>query len=385
MRILFCTDTYPPQVNGVSVVTAISVRGLRARGWECEVVAPRYPASTDGLVLDDGGVRRTSLPSIAAPVYKEVRLAAPMWGMVRETAERFRPDLVHCATEFVIGRLGRRAARRLGVPWCTSYHTDFAKYVAAYGLPWLRGTVSRSIAAFHDSAAKTFTPSVPAQRDLARAGVARVEVWGRGVDTEQFHPRKRSLAAREGFHVGNAFTFVHVGRLAPEKHVECLLDAFAELEASRPPGSVRLVIAGTGPSLGALRARAGAGVSFLGTLDRDRVLPALYASADAFLFSSTTETLGLVILEAMASGTPVIATPEGGVADNLVDGVNGLAFPARDARACANAMRRLVTDPALMTRLRSGARAHAESRSWEAELDRLDVAYRDVLSSPRAP
>jgi len=381
MRILFCTDTYPPQVNGVSVVTAISVRGLIARGWECEVIAPRYPESGDGLVVDDGGARRTSIASIPAPVYNEIRLAAPAWGTVRGVADRFRPDIVHCATEFVVGRLGRRAARRLGVPFCTSYHTDFARYTAAYGMPWLRGPVTRAIAAFHDSAARTFTPSEPAREDLRRIGVERVEVWGRGVDVEQFHPRKRSLAAREGFHVGNAFTFVHVGRLAPEKHVDCLLDAFAELESSLPPGSVRLVIAGTGPSLPALRARASGGVTFLGTLDRTTVLPALYASADAFLFSSTTETLGLVILEAMASGLPVIATPAGGVATNLRDGVNGLAFPPRDARACAAAMRRLLMDPSLVMRLRTGARAHAEARSWEVELDRLDAAYREVLSS----
>jgi glycosyltransferase involved in cell wall biosynthesis len=105
------------------------------------------------------------------------------------------------------------------------------------------------------------------------------------------------------------------------------------------------------------------------------------ASADAFLFSSTTETLGLVILEAMASGTPVIATPAGGVADNLRDEVNGLAFPARDVSACARAMQRLISEPLLLARLRSGARAHAEARSWEVELDRLDAAYREVLSS----
>jgi phosphatidylinositol alpha 1,6-mannosyltransferase len=385
MRILFCTDTYPPQVNGVSVVTAISVRGLIARGWDCEVIAPRYPENGDGLVVDDGGAPRTSIPSLPAPLYKEVRLAAPAWGTVRRVAERFKPDLIHCATEFVVGRLGRRASRRLGVPFCTSYHTDFAKYAAAYGIPWLRGAVSRSIAAFHDSAARTFTPSAPSRDELARLGVRRVEVWGRGVDGEQFHPRKRSLAAREGFHAGDAFTFVHVGRLAPEKHVECLIDAFAEVESLCGSGSVRLVIAGTGPSLLALRARASRGVTFLGTLDRAKVLPSLYASADAFLFSSITETLGLVILEAMASGLPCIATPAGGVADNLRDGINGLAFPPLDSRACAAAMLRLVRDPPLTTALRAGARAHAEVRSWESELDRLDAAYREVLSRPRGP
>ncbi len=383
VRILFCTDTYPPQVNGVSVVTALSVRGLIERGWTVEVIAPRYPARTDGIRLDDGGARVTTIPSVPLPRYPEIRLAAPAWGAVRAVAERFRPQVVHCATEFVVGRMGRRAARHIGAQWTTSYHTDFARYTAAYGLPWLRGPVARSIARFHASAARTFTPGAPARDDLVRLGVPHVEVWGRGVDVQQFHPEKRSLAAREGFVVGSAFTFVHVGRLAPEKGVAVLLDAFARLRG-RVTRPVRFIIAGTGPSLPELRARAGEGVSFLGTLDRDRTLPALYASSDAFLFASTTETLGLVVLEAMASGLPVIATPEGGVADHLRDGENGLAFGAHDAEACAAAMQRVVEDHALREALRRGARATAESRSWDAELDRLDAGYRALLSSRAA-
>ncbi len=121
-------------------------------------------------------------------------------------------------------------------------------------------------------------------------------------------------------------------------------------------------------------------MTFVGNLDRATELPALYASADAFLFASVTETLGLVVLEAMASGTPVIATPAGGVADNLRDGVNGLAFPAMDARACAAAMRRLVLEREQLLGLRDGARRTAERRSWRDELDRLDASYREVLS-----
>jgi glycosyltransferase involved in cell wall biosynthesis len=123
-------------------------------------------------------------------------------------------------------------------------------------------------------------------------------------------------------------------------------------------------------------------VTFLGNLDRARELPALYASADAFVFASTTETLGLVVLEAMASGTPVIAAPEGGVADNLRHEVNGLAYAAMDVSACTAAMRRLVEDRALAQTLRDGARATAERRTWEHEMDRLDASYREVLSRP---
>lgn len=386
VRILFCTDTFPPQVNGVSVVTALSIRGLQARGWECAVVAPRYPLGTEGqMVVDIAGIPRVDVPSLPLPPYPEIRLGAPVAPSVWAFVRRFRPQLVHAATEFVIGRHGRRVARRLGVPFCTSYHTDFARYTVSYGLPWLRGPVTRWIRAFHADAARTFTPSAPAREDLRRLGLQDVEVWGRGVDDAVFRPDRRARG-RERLLGGDAsFTFLHVGRLAPEKNVELLLRAFARLEAGLLPGRVRLVVAGTGPSLPRLRAMATPGVTFLGTLDRERELPDLYAAADAFLFASETETLGLVVLEAMASGLPVVAAPAGGVADHLRHGLNGLAFTPGDEDACLAAMSRLLTDSSLRAALRVGARDTAERMSWRAELDRLDRSYREVLAAAPPP
>ncbi|MCC7002406.1 MAG: glycosyltransferase family 1 protein [Gemmatimonadaceae bacterium] len=386
MRILFCTDSYPPQVNGVSVVTALSVEGLRARGWDCEVVAPRYPAGTgpaDQQVIADDP-RTTSLPSAPLPCYREIRLALPRRDVVRHVVDRFTPDLIHASTEFVIGRLGASIGARRGIPLCTSYHTDFAKYTDAYGVGFLRERVRASIARFHQGAERIYTPSESAKADLLALGLRDIEVWGRGVDTVLFNPGRRSLVARERIHVGHGFTFLYVGRLAPEKHVPLLLAAFASLARSMPEGTVRLIVAGAGPSTSELRERAGPSVSFLGTLDRQRELPALYASADAFVFASTTETLGLVVLEAMASGLPVIATPAGGVAELLRDEQNGLAFAPGDVAACAAQMRRLVEDRALVCRLREGAITTAREHSWEAELDRLDASYREVLTRPRA-
>lgn len=387
MRILFCTDSYPPQVNGVSVVTALSVDGLRARGWDCEVVAPRYPAggAAGHVSVGTADPRITSLPSAPLPCYPEIRLALPRRDVVRTLVDRFRPDLVHASTEFLVGRLGAWIGARRGIPLCTSYHTDFAKYADAYGVGFLRGRVRATIARFHAAAERIYTPSASAKADLNALGLGDVEVWGRGVDTTLFHPGRRSLVERERLHVGHGFTFLYVGRLAPEKHVPLLLAAFASLARSLPEGAVRLIVAGAGPSTAELRERAGPSVSFLGTLDRQRELPALYASADAFVFASTTETLGLVVLEAMASGLPVIATPAGGVSELLRDEQNGLAFAPGAVAACTAQMRRLVEDRALVCRLREGALTTAREHSWAAELDRLDESYREVLMRPRAP
>ncbi len=147
---------------------------------------------------------------------------------------------------------------------------------------------------------------------------------------------------------------------------------------------MHLVVAGAGPRADALRAMGTDGITFLGNLDRREVLPRLYASADAFLFSSVTETLGLVVLEAMASGLPVIATPAGGVADHLRDGENGVAYPAHDVDAMADAMVALVLDRERRERLARGARGTAEALDWRHELDRLDASYRDVIARHRA-
>ncbi len=376
MRVVYCTDTYPPQVNGVSVVTAISVAGLRERGWDVHVIAPKYPNGAGHAAESDPHM--TALPSAPLPLYPDVRVSVPDYGTVRRTIDRLRPDLVHCATEFLIGRLGQIAATRAGVPCVTSYHTDFSRYMTSYGVPWLAKPVARYLARFHQRARRTFTPSAASRADLTKLGVPDVVVWGCGVDAHRFNPARRSQELRVKLGIDGAFTFLYVGRLAAEKGVDVVIEAYRRAESLLPRGSVRLIIAGAGPEEQRLRLTAPAGTIFLGFLERDTALPALYASADAFAFASTTETLGLVVLEAMASGLTVIAAPAGGVAEHLCDGENGIAYPANDIDACAAAMVRLATDGALSVALRSGARRTAETLSWPAELDRLDDSYRHL-------
>ncbi len=382
-RVLYCTDTYPPQVNGVSIVTALSVTGLKARGWECAVVAPRYPAvmPTGPIHKRDERIAMFEIASAAFPPYPDIRLAAPSYGVVADAVRAFKPDIVHSATEFMIGRLGQIAAKRAGVVRLSSYHTDFSRYTEAYGMPWLRGSVSRYIARFHSRSARVYTPSEPARGDLNVLGVNDVEVWGRGVDIAAFTPDRRSQMLRTAYGVDNSIVLLHVGRLAAEKGVDKIVKAFLLARQSLPAGTVRLMIAGAGPEEKLLRDLAGPEVLFLGVLDRARMLPRLYASADAFLFSSLTETLGLVVLEAMAAGLPVIATPAGGVADHLRDDENGIAVPPYDVERMASAIVALALDTERRKRLSIGARQTAERLDWEAELDRLDESYRNVLAS----
>jgi glycosyltransferase involved in cell wall biosynthesis len=318
------------------------------------------------------------LPSIAFPPYPDIRLAAPAYWRVARTIEEFRPDLVHCATEFMAGRLGQIAARRAGLPVVSSYHTDFGRYTEAYGAPWLRNAVSNYIARFHARASRTYTPSKVARADLLALGIRDVEVWGRTVDTRIFHPSRIDPMIRQLNGWERKFVVLHVGRLAAEKGVKRILDAFRVARGLLPVGSLHLVIAGGGPEDAALRREAPPDVSFVGVLDHGRELPQLYASADAFVLTSLTETLGLVMLEAMASGLPVIATPAGGIADHLRHEENGLAYAAGDVTGMAHAIVRLCMNRKLRDDLARGARRTAEGLDWEGELDRLDASYREV-------
>lgn len=385
MRILICTDTYPPQLNGVSVVTAAVVTALRARGWECSIVSPSYPSQQRDLLHADHGDAHFTVRSVGCPGYRDLRLTWPSMRYLRRIVHDVRPDMIYCATEGMVGRAASRIANELELPLVTTYHTDFSKYCTAYGVPWLRPAVSAWLSRFHAAADCTLTPSIASRRQLQQLGVPHAKVWSGGVDVEQFHPRHGSTLARYRFALGNAFTFLYVGRLAPEKNIELLLRAFARVQKERPHGSVRLLIAGTGPSESSLRLQAPEGVTFLGALDRRHDLPPLYASANAFTFASTTETLGLVTLEAMASGLPVVAVAAGGVGDYLEHGRNGLAFGPEDVDACAAAMTRLCDDPSLHERLRVGARTTAERYANGAEFDRLDTLLREVIRRQRIP
>ena len=382
MRVLYCTDTYPPQMNGVSIVTALSVSGLARSGWECAVAAPRYPAAAHAAWNREGDAGEVfDFPSIAAPFYPEIRLARPPVAGLERIIRRFRPDLVHCETEFGVGRAGKAAAQRAGVPVVSSYHTDFARYTEAYGARWLKGVARRYVGRFHRTSRRVYTPSSVSRHDLLQLGLTDVEVWGCGVDTELFHPGRRSDALRAALGMGSRYTFLYVGRLAHEKRPEQVLDAFRLATEMLPRGVIHLVIAGTGPREPELRAAAPAGVTFLGLLDRRGRLPDLYANCDAFVFASVTETLGLVVLEAMASGLPVIAVPAGGVRDHLHDGRNGLACREGDVQGMAIAMVRIATEWGLSRRLARGARYSMRERSWEKEIERLSSSYREVIES----
>lgn len=373
MRIALISDTYLPEVNGVTTVLATMRAGLLSRGHAVQVIAPRYGAPGPD---ERGVVRRWS---IRFPPYPAVRLSLPIGNGVGRALDEFRPDLVHVATEGPLGTLGRRVAIARGLPLVTSFHTDFPRYAARYLGRWAVAPVQQYLRRFHNTAFATQTPSQTTRDELAALGFRHPVVWGRGVDTRHFRPARRSEERRNRLGAdGQRPIVLHVSRLAVEKDVGTLVEGFRQARAAVGDGA-RFVVAGDGPEAGMVRTALPFATHY-GFIDRER-LADLYADSDLFVFPSPTETCGLVVLEAMASGTPVITSDRGGVRENVRQAINGVMVPAGDPKAFAAATVELVGNGPGRTAMGSAARAFAVARDWERELDALEPLYREAIAA----
>ncbi len=365
LRLALFTDTYAPQVNGVTRTLERLVTAIEQRGGEVRVETVEDP-----VAAADAKVSRW--PSRPFWAYPQLRMAAPLSRQVTERLARWRPTLVHAATPFGVGLAGRAVARRLGVPFVTSYHTSYAAYLGHYGLHALGTVAWPFLRWFHNSGRRTFAPSEAVAAQLRGRGVADVSVWSRGVDTERFHPRHRSAGMRRAMGAGDGDLVVaYVGRLAPEKGVHTALRAMHHLHERR---GVRFALAGDGPDEARCRATAPPGTWFAGQLSGD-ALSAFYASADLFVFPSTTETFGNVVLEAMASGLPVVAPDIGATLELAHEGTARL-FRGGDPASLAAAVDALLADAPARARLSAAGLAVAASRRWDAVWDGLLRDYR---------
>ena len=319
MKIMIVTDAWEPQVNGVVRTLKSTTRELTALGHRVELLTP------------------LEFRTVPCPTYPEIRLSLLPGRRVRERIEQFAPDALHIATEGPLGMAARSYALKHGLPFTTAYHTRFPEYVQArFGIP-LSATY-RFLRWFHGPSRAVMAPTPVVKQDLEKFGFGNVVLWTRGVDLDIFHPMESKVlnSARP--------IFLYVGRVAIEKNVE----AFLALDL---PGSKW--VAGEGPALAELKSRYPE-VNYLGVLSQAE-LAKVYAAADVFVFPSRTDTFGLVLLEALACGTPAAAYPVTGPIDVLGDG--GAGAMRDDLReACLDALK---ID-------RGAARAWAERFSWRA-------------------
>ena len=319
MKILIVTDAWTPQINGVVRTIQMTVRELAALGHEVEILSPDL------------------FRSIACPGYAEIRLALVSRRTVRRRMREIAPDALHLATEGPLGLHARSIALEHGWPFTTAYHTRFPEYLRAR-LPIPLSLTYAFLRRFHDSGSATLAATPAIVDDLLAHGFAAPRVWSRGVDTTRFNPD----GPREPR--GDAPVFLHVGRIAVEKQVE----KFLELDL---PGEKWVV--GDGPERARLQA-AYPQARWFGALQGE-ALARVFRSADVKVFTSVTDTFGLVLVEAMASGTPVAAFPVAGPIDVVGTSAGGV-LDADLRHACL----------AALALPREGARAHALTFSWAA-------------------
>jgi len=315
---------------------------------------------------------------LPVPFYPQMRLGLAHRRLGKELSA-FAPHIVHLVTEYSMGWTGLCWARRRGVPVAASFHTDIPGYLSFYGFPFLSSLAWQYIAWFHRQCLVNFYPCEVYGDILKSLGVPNLVRWGRGVDTEAFHPRHRDEAWRRSW--GPGPLLLYVGRLALEKEPQVAMAALKFIREEFP--QAKLLMAGEGPLQGKLEREAQEGVVLLG-LAKGRDLSRLYASCDLFLFPSVTETYGNVILEAMASGLPVVAPLAGGVKENLIPGYNGCPCEPHSPRDMARAALQILKNTQLKEALSRQARSHAEERTWEKALGIVLDTYIKITSGSAA-
>jgi glycosyltransferase involved in cell wall biosynthesis/putative flippase GtrA len=382
MRVAIVTEVWAPTVNGVVTRLEQCITELVGHGHDVLVVCPGVPGT---LLTPHGqpwGERRAggslavrTVPTIRVPfVY-----GGQPWGLpairVRRFLADFVPDVVHVVNPVWLGAAGVAAARRMRLPLVCSYHTDIATYASCYHLGWLRPLIRRYLRLLHGCATINLVTSATGAGQLQAAGVrrhedgrGRIELWQRGVDLEQFRPQPiRSRVSAGGER--KTIRALYVGRLADEKRL-------GDLKPLASAPGISLTLVGDGPARALLRETLGPDVIFRGVL-RGRQLAAAYGDADVFVFPSTTDTLGLVLLEALASGLPVIAADSPASRELL--GRCRAARLWRDGqseRAAALATELLASAP--RSQLQRWARAEVEGRGWGAATRQLVGYYQQV-------
>ena len=350
MRLLILTDSFAPKIDGVAETAAILRRSLVQRGHRVTVIAP----DVAGSVVDEGAVLR--IPAFPLPNYTEVRMGYRL-DRLRQAIAVAAPDAALMLTMGPIGLGGAyllpRHTRLIHV-----YTTDMPSYLRTYHFGFLERGLDRLLRALGERCVATLCPSELIRDDLARRGVAGLGVWGRGVDTELFHPGRRSQAMRARLTDGQPDRplVLYVGRLAREKRILDLLAATRQLRTTR------FAFVGDGPMRGHLeRVFPADRTVFTGYL-RGLPLAEAFASADVFAFPSDTDTFAQVVLQALASGVPAVVAADTAPAQFVTDGISGLHAPARSPADFAAAIARVVCDEPLQRSLAIGALASVEGR-----------------------
>ena len=372
MKVAIFTETFLPKIDGIVTMVTKTVETLRAAGDDVIVFAPA------GGPPELFGAQVVSLPSIPFPFYPELKVAAPRASM-REHLEAFRPEVLHLFEPSLLGIGGIYYGKVLRIPIVISYHTNLPAYLHYYGLGFFEGQTWKLMRARHLRADLNLCTSTQMMEELRNHDIDRLALWERAVDAHRFHPSKCSLEMRSTLSAGEPHKtlLLYVGRLSAEKDIgtlRSLLEAMPD---------ARLAIVGDGPVHEDLKKHFRDTPTVFTGYMRGEPLAQAYASADLFVMPSKTETLGLVVMEAMASGCPVVACRAGGIPDAVEDGVTGFLYEPDDPAGLVDKVQWVLAHPAERTDVRLRARADVEHHSWEGSTDQLRRYYAQAIAHPR--
>ncbi len=377
MKLALVTETFPPEINGVAMTFGVIARELGRRGHTVTVYRPRRSDLPGAATHPE--FNEVALPGLPVPGYPLLRFGLPAGTALRRRWRTERPDLVHVATEGPLGASAISAARALGLPVTSSFHTNFHAYTQHYGYASLHRFVLWWLRRVHNRTARTFAPTETLCDELASLGFKNCALLSRGVDTWQFHPARRSGDLRLKWDAApDNPVILHAGRMAAEKNYPLLFEIFAAMRAANP--RCRFVLVGDGPLRAQLQ-RSHPECVFTGFIPRDE-LARHYASADVYIHASLTETFGNVLTEALASGLAVAGFDYAAARQFIQHGHNGLAVPTDRPDLLLNAATRLATDAPLRSHLRTHARAAVEPHSWEHVIARFES---DLAAVARVP
>ncbi|MGB8700967.1 MAG: glycosyltransferase family 1 protein [Thermosynechococcaceae cyanobacterium] len=374
MRIALFTETFLPKIDGIVTRLCHTIAHLQSDGHQVLVICP------EGAPSDYKGAQVYGVSGFALPLYPELKMALPR-PSIAQALDQFRPDLIHVANPAVLGLSGVFYSKMHATPLVASYHTHLPQYLQYYGLGMLEGFLWELLKLVHNQAHLNLCTSNAMVEALAQHGIQRLALWQRGVDIETFQPSLASADMRHHLSQGHpdAPLLLYVGRLSAEKAIHDIKPILAEMP------SARLALVGDGPYRTELeKIFAGTHTFFAGYMSGS-TLAAAFASADAFIFPSRTETLGLVLLEAMAAGCPVVAAASGGIPDIVQDGVNGYLFDPQDEQGAIAATARLLNHPEERETLRRNARTEAERWGWSAATQQLQQYYDSVIAEAKVP
>ncbi|APT83972.1 glycosyltransferase family 4 protein [Corynebacterium aquilae] len=372
MRVVVVAESFLPNINGVTNSVLRVLEHLKANGHEALVIAPGA-RDFEEEVPDYLGFDIVRVPTIMVPLINSLPVGVPTMA-VTQAMKTFKPDVVHLASPFVLGAAGARAARQLKIPAIAVYQTDVAGFALRYRLSALVNASWEWTRTLHNSCARTLAPSSVTIAELENHGVRNIYHWGRGVNAEQFHPKRRDEHLRATWDPTGAKKIVgYVGRLAAEKGV-------TRLQALAHRDDIQLVIVGDGPERVELENLLPTAV-FTGALGGIELARA-YASLDVFVHTGEFETFCQAVQEALASGVPAIAPNSGGPIDLITPGVDGELLDVETFTAELPDAIDFITDPVRYDRMVAAARQSIKGRTWDSLCRQLMRHYQEVIDQP---